>query len=238
MFAKANPDGSERAPTLEEWQGLLDNSDVARPRDKTPTPPEDNGKRRIYGRVAGVAQGSQWRALIIDNAQAKYLTIPEPGQAFSYGISTLHGGTLGTSQIQSAKMLVRYPDTAYFAHGNYAIQYSLTLPLYNNSQNPQSVSVTLQTPLKEDQLVKPGLRFFTTPARQVFFRGTVRVRYKNDQGQPQTQYVHLVQKRGQPGEPLILLNMKPGDRSFVQVDFLYPPDATPPQVLTVSTKGE
>ncbi|MFK0734136.1 MAG: DUF3370 domain-containing protein [Gloeotrichia echinulata IR180] len=238
MFAKANPDGSERAPTLEEWLGLLNNSDVARPRDKTPTPPEDNGKRRIYGRVAGVAQGSQWRALIIDNAQAKYLTIPEPGQAFSYGISTLHGGTLGTSQIQSAKMLVRYPDTAYFAHGNYAIQYSLTLPLYNNSQNPQSVSVTLQTPLKEDQLVKPGLRFFTTPARQVFFRGTVRVRYKNDQGQPQTQYVHLVQKRGQPGEPLILLNMKPGDRSFVQVDFLYPPDATPPQVLTVSTKGE
>ena len=238
MFAKPNPDGSERAPTLEEWQSLLDNSDLAGPRDKTPTPPEENGKRRIYGRVAGVAQGSQWRALLVDSPKAKYLTIPEPGQAFSYGISTLHDGTLGTGQIQSAKMLVRYPDTAYFAHGNYAIQYSLKLPLYNNSQNPQTVSVSLQTPLKEEQLVKPGLRFLTTPASLVFFRGTVRVRYNDDQGKPQTQFIHLVQKRGQPGEPLALLNMKAGDRRLVQVDLLYPPDATPPQVLTVSTKGE
>lgn len=238
MFAKPNPDGSERAPTLEEWQSLLDNSDLAGPRDKTPTPPEENGKRRIYGRVAGVAQGSQWRALLVDSSKAKYLTIPEPGQAFSYGISTLHDGTLGTGQIQSAKMLVRYPDTAYFAHGNYAIQYSLTLPLYNNSQNPQTVSVSLQTPLKEEQLVKPGLRFFATPARQVFFRGTVRIRYKDDEGKPQTQFIHLVQKRGQPGEPLALLNMKAGDLRLVQVDLLYPPDATPPQVLTVSTKGQ
>jgi hypothetical protein len=50
--------------------------------------------------------------------------------------------------------------------------------------------------------------------------------------------VHLVQKRGQPGEPLVSLNMKAGDRSLVEVDFLYPPDATPPQVLTVSTQAE
>lgn len=236
MFAKSNADGSERAPTLEEWQNLLDNSDVSSPRDKTPTPIEETGKPKVYGRVAGVAQGSQWRAFLVDSPQAKYLTIPEPGQAFSYAISTLHGGTLGTNQIQSAKMLVRYPDTAYFAHGNYAIQYSLTLPLYNKTQNPQTVSVSLQTPLKEEQLSQPGLRFFTTPARQVFFRGTVRVRYKDDQGQPQTQFVHLVQRRGQPGESLVSLNIPAGDRRLVQVDLLYPPDATPPQVLTVSTK--
>ncbi len=157
---------------------------------------------------------------------------------FSYALSSLHGGTLGTGQIQSATMLVRYPDTAYRAHGNYGIQYNLKLPLYNNTQNRQTISVSIQTPIKEDQLVKPGLRFFSTPARQVFFRGTVRVRYRNDQNQPQTQFVHLVQKRGQPGEPLVLLNMKAGDRSLVEVDFLYPPDATPPQVLTVSTQAE
>ena len=29
-------------------------------------------------------------------------------------------------------MLVRYPDTAYRAHGNYGIRYSFRLPLYNN----------------------------------------------------------------------------------------------------------
>ncbi|MBD2508219.1 DUF3370 domain-containing protein [Nostoc muscorum FACHB-395] len=238
MFARVNSDGSERSPTLEEWQNLLDNGDLAGPRDKAPTPLEETGKPRIYGRVAGVASGSRWRALLVDNPKARYLTIPQPGQVFSYALSTLHGGMLGTGQIQSSPMLVRYPDTAYRAHGNYGIQYNLKLPLYNNTQSPQTVSVSIQTPLKENQLVKPGLRFLSTPAREVFFRGTVRVRYKDEQNQPQTKFVHLVQKRGQPGEPLVSLNMKAGDRSLVEVDFLYPPDATPPQVLTVSTQAE
>ncbi|PHJ59733.1 hypothetical protein VF14_17190 [Nostoc linckia z18] len=237
MFAPTNADGGERAPTLEEWENLLNNGDLASPRDKTPTPLEETDKPIIYGRVAGVVAGTQWRALLVDNPKARYLTIPQPGQMFSYALSTLDRGTLGTNQIQSGKMLVRYPDTAYRAHGNYGIQYSLKLPLYNNTQSPQTVSVSIQTPLKEDRLVQPGLRFLSTPARQVFFRGTVRVRYKNEQNQPKTEFVHLVQKRGQIGEPLVSLNMKPGDRSLVEVDFLYPPDATPPQVLTVSTQG-
>lgn len=237
MFARTNADGSERAPTLAEWQNLLDNGNLSGPRDKTPTSLEETGKPIIYGRVAGVVSGTQWRALLTDNSQTKYLTIPQPGQVFSYALDTLHGGTLGTGQIQSASMLVRYPDTAYRAHGNYGIQYSLKLPLYNNTQSLQKVAISMQTPLKEDQLGKPGLRFLSTPARQTFFRGTVRVRYNDDRGKPQTQFVHLVQKRGQPGEPLILLNMKTGDRRLVEVDFLYPPDATPPQVLTVSTQA-
>jgi Protein of unknown function (DUF3370) len=235
MFAPLNADGSERPPNLEEWENLLNNSDVAGPRDKAPTPLEETGKPKVYGRVAGVAKGSTWRAFVSDRPKAKYLTIPQPGQAFSYAISTLHGGTLGTGQVQSARMFVRYPDTAYRAHGNYAIEYNIKLPLYNNTQSLKTVSVSLQTPVKEDQLLQRGLRFFNTPAKQVFFRGTVRVRYNDDQGKQQTQYVHLVQRRGQPGESLALLNMKSGDRRLVQVDFLYPPDATPPQVLTVST---
>jgi hypothetical protein len=45
-----------------------------------------------------------------------------------------------------------------------------------------------------------------------------------------------VQKRGEPGQPLVSLNMKPGDNSWVEFDFLYPPDASPPQVLTVATQ--
>jgi hypothetical protein len=44
-----------------------------------------------------------------------------------------------------------------------------------------------------------------------------------------------VQKRGQQGEPLVMLEMKQGDHRLVQIDFLYPPDSTPPQVLTVKT---
>ncbi|MGB7893662.1 MAG: DUF3370 family protein, partial [Microcoleus sp.] len=48
---------------------------------------------------------------------------------------------------------------------------------------------------------------------------------------------HIVQRRGQQGEPLVNVNMKPGERRLVQVDFLYPPDATPPQVLTVRSSN-
>jgi hypothetical protein len=237
MFARINTDSSERAPNLSEWQNLLDNGELSTPRDKVPTPITGNNKPTIYGRVAGVSKGSRWLADIVDAPKSKYLTIPQPGAAFSYGLSTLHGGTLGTNQIQTAPMLVRYPDTAYYAHGNYGTQYSLKLPLYNNTQNPQTVSVAIQTPLKENQLSKPGLRFFKLPTRQIFFRGTVRLRYQ-DQGKWQNKFVHLVQKRGELGEPLVSLDIKPGNTSLVQVDFLYPPDASPPQVLTVSTQAK
>jgi len=44
-----------------------------------------------------------------------------------------------------------------------------------------------------------------------------------------------VQRRGEQGSPLVELDIAPGTRRLVSVDFLYPPDATPPQVLTVST---
>lgn len=161
MFAPTNSDGSERPPTVEEWQYLLNNSELSGPRDKVPTPLEETSKPIIYGRVAGVALGAEWKGLLVDNPGKTYLTIPSPGQAFSYGVSTLDRGTLGTQQIQSAPMLVRYPDTAYRAHGNYGVQYSLTLPLYNNTQNQQTVTVSMQTPIKEDKLTKSGLRFLT-----------------------------------------------------------------------------
>ncbi|WP_414530119.1 DUF3370 domain-containing protein [Nodularia chucula] len=236
LFARDNGDGTERAPTLAEWENVLQTGELSTPRDRVPTPLDATDRGRIYGRVAGVAQGSQWKSLVVDSPEARYLTIPQAGQAFSYPLSSLHGGTLGTNQIQTAPMLVRYPDTAYMAHGNYGIQYSLQLPLHNNTENTQSVSVSVQTPIKEDNLVKQGLRFFTNTAPQVFFRGSVRVRYTDDQGRPRTQFTHLVQRRGQPGEPLVLLNIPAGDRRLVEVDFIYPPDATPPQVLTVSTQ--
>lgn len=234
LYAPLNPNGIERSPTLEEWQQLLDNGSLAGPRDRTATPPEQT-TQVIYGRVAGVAQGSQWQAQVVDNPNAEYLSVPQQGQTFSYGLSTLNLGKLGTNQVQSAPLLVRYPDTAYRAHGNYGIQYNLSLPLNNNTGQSQTVTLSIQTPIKEDQLRKGGLRFFEPPAPQVFFRGTVRVKYNDDQGLPQTQYVHLVQRRGQQGEPLVVLNMKQGDRRLVQIDFLYPPDSTPPQVLTVKT---
>ncbi|HEY9847330.1 MAG TPA: DUF3370 domain-containing protein [Candidatus Caenarcaniphilales bacterium] len=233
-FAPLNLDKSERAPTLEEWQALLQNGALAGPRDKVPTPPTIT-KKVSYGRVAGIAQGSEWQALLSDSPNSQLsLSIPQPGQAISYVLSTVLAGTFGTGQVQSAPMLARYPDTAYQAHGNYGIKYNLSLPLYNASEQPRAVSVAMQTALKADK-PEAGLRYLNPPAQQVFFRGTVRVRYTDDQKLPRTRYVHLVQRRGQQSEPLVTLSLPPQARRLVQVEFLYPPDATPPQVLTIRT---
>lgn len=234
LFARTNPDGSERPPTLEEWQTVLETGGLAEQRDRTPTPLGQTTGQVIYSRVAGVARGSRWLTTVTDKPGMPYLTTPQPGQAFSYGLSTLYQGTLGTGQVQSAPMLVRYPDTAYQAHGNYAIEYNLSLPLQNTTDQPQTVTLAIQTPVKTNQ-IQGGLRFLDPPSRSVFFRGTVRVRYTDDDGVAQTRYIHLVQRRGQQGEPLVTLRLNPNDRRLVQVNFLYPPDSTPPQVLTVRT---
>lgn len=235
MYAKKNTDGSDRAPTLAEWQTLLDTGGLAGPRDKTPTPPSQNGGKLVYGRVAGVSQGSEWQAQLVDGLGAKNLTIPQRSKAFSYALSTLKGGQLGTGQVQAAKMLVRYPDTAYEAHGNYAIHYDLSLPLANTTKETQTVTLTIETPLKEDKLTRGGLRFRKPPLDFPYFRGTVRLRYQDDRGEQKTRYVHLWQRTGQLVDPLVQLVMPPATNRLVQVDFFYPPDSTPPQVLSVKT---
>lgn len=226
----------ERAPTLNEWQDLLVSSNVAGPRDRPPTPLDQPGQL-IYGRVAGVAIGSQWQANLTD-PDSNRLSIPAPGAAFSYGISTLHAGRMGTGQNQSGQMQVRYPDTAYEAHGNYGVQYSLTLPLHNPTSAPRTVTLALETALKEDTLSTDGLRFLNSPTAPIFFRGPVRISYRDDDGNRQIRFIHLVLRRGQQGNPLTTLTLAPDEVREVQVDLLYPPDATPPQMLTVETLTE
>lgn len=230
MYAPLDAQGNERPPTLEEWEAFLKNASLMTPRDRIPR----NSQRRIYSRVAGVSLGSQWQATLTDSPNGSTLAIPAPGQAYSYAISTLEGGRLGTNQNQAAKMAERYPDTAYEAHGNYGVQYSLTLPLQNTGSQTQQVAIAIETPLKKDQLTD-GLHFLVPPAKNVFFRGTVQVRYRDERGTVQNRYFHLVQRRGQQGDPLVILTMPPGDQRTVQVDLVYPPDATPPQILTVKT---
>jgi hypothetical protein len=237
MYAPRSGD-SERVPMLSEWVDLLTKGGLAGPRDRAPSPPDSRGFTRFfYGRVSGVSRGSRWEAMLTDSPEADSLSIPQAGQALSYVISTVDRNTFGTGQIQSAPMLVRYPDTSYRAHGNYGVLYSLRLPLYNNTDSLARVAIMLQTPVQNEQ-ARNTLKFRNPPDRMVFFRGTVRLRYTNDFGIPQTRYLHLVQRRGQEGEPLLQLTLPQGDRRLVELEFVYPPDATPPQVLTVETIGD
>jgi hypothetical protein len=233
----ALPQPVYREPVLREWISLLVRGQLVRPRDLPPTPVASSTRDTIiYGRVAGVSVGSEWIGRVTDKPGSALLTIPEEGQAFSYPLSTVDIGTHGTRQVQSAPMLVRYPDTAFRAHGNYGVHYNFTLPLHNNETKNQVVTVRLQTPVKQDQYTD-RLFFFSRPQGQIFFRGVVRATYRDDWGQEKVHYYHLVQHQGQQGEPLIKINLRPGETREVNLDFLYPPDATPPQVLTVKTEN-
>jgi hypothetical protein len=227
---------SNISPNLTDWQTILNTGSLAGKRDPIPTPLDPPREPTVFSRVAGVSEGTRWLSVITDSPNISGLTIPQPGKAFSYPLGTVHLITLSTGQIQSAPMLKRYPDTAYFAHSNYGVEYNLSLPLFNSSNQTRTVTVAIQTPLK-DEGGTDRLLFLNPQVEQVFFRGTVRIGYTDDNGREQTRYVHLVQRRGQPGEALVRLKMLGGEKRQVRVDFLYPPDSTPPQVVTVRTEG-
>lgn len=233
-YAPSLPGGGEGIPSKSEWENLIVNGKLAEPRDRAPSSFDTLTDRFYYGRVSGISRGSQWHAQVTDKPRSKRLSIPEPGEAFSYGLSTLPRGTFGTGQVQSAPMLARYPDTAYMAHGNYGVHYHLELPLHNPTKRDRQVALVVQTPLKQNVWDR-GLRFLRALPEQIFFRGTVRVRYKDENDVPQERYYHLNQRQGEPGYPLMQLNLEHKSERTVTLDYMYPPDATPPQVLTVQT---
>jgi hypothetical protein len=239
LYAPVLSTGQESIPTKAAWENLLVNGKLAEPRDRGPSPLGSSVADRLffYGRVAGVSRGSKWHALVTDKPRSKRLTIPKVGEAFSYGLSTLQRGTFGTGQVQSAPMLVRYPDTAFLSHGNFGVHYELSLPLYNSTREPQQVALAVQTPIKQDILAK-GLRFLRALPGQIFFRGTVRLRYKDDTNNSQVRYFHLNQRQGQQGQPLAVFKLDSRKERLVTLDYLYPPDSTPPQVVTIQTLSE
>jgi len=109
----------------------------------------------------------------------------------------------------------------------------LNLPLFNPSNETKTVNIAISTPIKQDT---EGVKFFNPLPTQTFFRGLVQVQYNDDNNIPRLQYFHLAQKRGEKGENLVTVTIPPQSNRLVSVDFLYPPDATPPQILTVSTQ--
>ena len=215
MYAPVAPNGHEGIPKKSDWEKLLVAGSLVSPRDQSPSPSGFDAERFYYGRVSGISQGSQWTAQIVDTPRSQKLTIPDDGEAFSYGLSTLPRGTFGTGQIQSAPMIKRYTDTAYLAHGNYGIHYQLTLPLYNPDKKEKQVAISIQTPLKQD-IWNKGLRFLRALPDQAFFRGTVRVRYKDANAQNRQQYFYINQRQGQQGEPLAVLKTRSQRKSAGQ----------------------
>jgi hypothetical protein len=232
MFGPKEDDGSQRAPSVDEWMTLLNCGKLAGPRDVVASAP--GAAKFAYGRVAGVAKGTTWTATLTDR-DSDALTIPEQMKSISYLISSVQRGTFGTGQVQSAPISHRYADAAYEAHGNYGIKYDITIPLYNPTDEPRVALLQLGSPLKTDTPAG-GLTYYQEPPPRVFFRGTLKITYPNRNNSLQTDYVHVVLNRGQQSENLVRIHMKPKQKRVARVEFIYPPDATPPQVLTVSTE--
>lgn len=68
-----------------------------------------------------------------------------------------------------------------------------------------------------------------------YFRSTVRLQYHDERSVENTKYLHLWHRRRQTVEPLLTLKLKPQETRLVRLDFRYPPDAKPPQVVTIRT---
>lgn len=235
LFSRQGEDGSEIAPTDEEFIRTLVEGGSAGEREKPATPKYVRGPI-IYGRVSGVQVGNKWAGTATDDENGNRLTLPDPGGSISFPVSTVAGGTFGTGQVQSAPIVVRNEGSAYEAHGNYGVEYVITLPMYNASQSEKVVALTFESAIKRND--EPGyLHFYKEePSRRAFFRGTVGFDYKDDRGKRSTSYFHLVQTQGLEGEDLVTLKLKPHELRTATVRLYYPPDATPPQEITLKVK--
>ena len=218
----------DQPPGQAEWSALLNGT--LSPREHSPTPRGSNGAI-VYSRVSGVQIGSSWRATLTDPGQRWLSASRAP---ISWPISALERGSLGTGKVQTAELKAAYPGTAWAAHGNYGVEYDLTIPLRNSGPVPVQLQLQLDSPLKHDQPLG-GLRFNATPGRAVMFRGTVEVSgLDGDGGQVSgRRRFHLVQRSGQQGPALGTISLAAGAERQLRVRLIYPADATPPQVLSL-----
>jgi hypothetical protein len=215
-------------PAEAAWRALL-NGPLS-PREHSPTPRGSTGSI-VYSRVSGVQIGSLWRGTITDPGQRWLSASRAP---ISWPISSLERGSLGTGQVQTAELRAAYPGTAWAAHGNYGVEYDLTIPVRNSGATPVQLQLQLDSPLKHDQPLG-GLRFNGAPGRPVMFRGTVEVSGLDDEMGKASgrRSFHLVQRAGQQGPALGTISLAPGAERQLRVRLIYPADATPPQVLSL-----
>jgi hypothetical protein len=218
----------DRPPSPESWAALLEGP--LSPKEHQPTPRGSKGKL-IYSRVSGVQIGSVWRTTLTDPGRRWLSASRAP---ISWPISSLERGSLGTGQVQTAELQALYPGTAWAAHGNYGVEYDLAIPLRNDTKAPLQLQLALESPLKTDAPVG-GLRFNTSPARAVMFRGSVEVSGLDDPAGKAAgrRSFHLIQRAGQQGPVLGTLSLAPGSQRQLRVRLIYPADATPPQVLSL-----
>ncbi|MEB3234981.1 MAG: DUF3370 domain-containing protein [Cyanobacteriota bacterium] len=219
---------NDQPPAAETWAGLLEGP--LSPREHKASPKGASGPM-IYSRVSGIQRGSTWTGRLTDPGKPYLSASRAP---LSWPIASLERGSLGTAQVQTAALQSFYPGTAWAAHGNYGVEYDLTLPLRNTGTRPVVLQLAFEAPLKGDQPAG-GLRFLSNPSKAVMFRGTVEVSgLDGPGGRPAgRQGFHLVLRNGQQGPVLGTVSLAPLRERQLRVRLIYPADATPPQVLSL-----
>lgn len=233
-FAPKSPGGAFTTPVPDDFLAVLLAARRAGPAEPAATPyvpgsPPPKGAVR-YGRVAGVSKGDRWSGAF-EGSQ-----LPLPGERLGYPIATAYLNPMGTGQIQSAPMVRRYDGTAYQAHGNYGVTYDLRIPLDNPSQTPRTFNLSLSHPTRVvgDRPASAAV-YVNPPNRPVMFRGPVRVEWFDEAGLKQVRFVHLVIQHGQVMPPFVSLEVPARTRYDVMLTLLFPADATPPQLLSISS---
>ncbi|MEZ0371588.1 MAG: DUF3370 family protein [Candidatus Sericytochromatia bacterium] len=168
-----------------------------------------------YSRVAGLAQGAHWQGTL----ELDLGLLVSQG----YPISGLYLKGLDTRQNQSAPLQARIPGSAVESHGNYGVHYQLKLQLSNSSARTRRLSLALQQPLK---VADARAEFRRKPADQVRFRGSLHLDLDGS-----SSWHHLVLREGEQAPAFASIELAPGSSRSGLLEWIYPADCTPPQLL-------
>lgn len=225
--APAGPQGGHRPPTLADHLAHLERGRLAGPREPDPPAYAPTGplpKPFRYGRVAGLAQGATWQGEV-------RLAPPPPGLRVGWPVATARANPLGTGQVQSGAMRARVEGTAWGNHGNYGVAYRMRFTFPKGGQ-ARRVAWALGHPkgivgqghLRQAQYAEP-------PGPGTTWRGAILVEEGDEARCWHRRLEHLVLKAGQAPVRFHRTELPAGEARVVQLRWVYPPDATPPQLL-------
>lgn len=220
-------------PALADYLALLKQAQRAGPADANatvydPQEPPGGGTFR-YGRVAGLVQGSQWQGQIeVSPTQISQL---ESATALAWPVASLYLKRYGTGQSQSAPVIKRLPGAAIESQGNYGLHYRLEIKLPAREQARRyRLSLTQPQSVNQGQPV-----FLNPPATQISFRGSIQV---SEAGltPPAVTRTHLVLHAGERPAPFWQADIAAAETRSLLIEWVYPADATPPQLLLLESE--
>ncbi len=204
-----------------------------------PLAPNPGGVFR-FGRVAGIVQGSQWQGETrLSELQWQQLM---QGNHLGWPVSTTYLKRMGTSQNQSADISARMPDSAVQSHGNYGVEYRIGFALHNPTSTPVTLAWRWTQPasLKNNAEATPEVSEVNYHQNvhksvHIVFRGTLEVQSGKDTANAKTvQRKHLSIRQGVFHEPFYTLKLAPDEKKNLFFRWVYPADAIPPQLLSLS----